>query len=100
MNKTIKIYYEPQETGPAELLGGKLAKIIDPPVLTDEIWRGDIVKLTHLDNLNGFPRIAKVVSKQFDCVTRIDVMDVFEADMHMAIFQLLKCDFAVIIPPH
>src|SRR5262249_44196050 len=64
--------YCPDETGPVELLGKRLAVITDPPVLTDKFSRGDIVRLDQSPHrCNGCPRVEKVIHTRFPRRTRI-----------------------------
>jgi hypothetical protein len=98
--KLIKIYYAESETGPAEVLGGLLARVIDVPVLTDRFWRDDIVQLTHLptDGL-GFPRIARVVHTRHECRSALEIFcDEYGTALLMHLFRLLGADSAVILP--
>jgi hypothetical protein len=69
-NTIIHIHYALDETGPAELLGQRLARILDAPLLTDELFQGDIVRLDRtLGDGDGYPRISKVVHTRFPART-------------------------------
>src|SRR5271166_6584467 len=64
-DEMIKIYYAPEETGPAQLLGGRLARIVDPAVFGN-LWQDDIVLLTHdPEEDEGFPAIEEVVWSRY-----------------------------------
>jgi hypothetical protein len=60
-DQRITIEYEAQESGPADLLGARLARIVEPALFGD-VWRDDIVALTHLPGeAEGLPRIEQVL---------------------------------------
>ena len=41
----VKIHYQDRETGPAEVLKGRVARIVDSPVLNLDLCRNSIVLL-------------------------------------------------------
>jgi hypothetical protein len=99
---TIKIRYGPQETGPAELLGGGLARISDPVLIPEEegLWQGDIVRLTHLpSDADGHPEIAEVVYRQYEHTAYLHITDQAEAVLLHAVLRLVGADSFVVFPP-
>lgn len=101
MNKLIKIFYNPHETGPAELLGRRLARIINVPLLDDELLPGDVVRLDRGPrDLDGYPRIAKIVSRRFPARTSLWFDDPGEAMTLHAVLALLGAECHVIHQPH
>src|SRR5262249_6424412 len=94
----VKIYYAEDETGPAELLGESLARIIDVPALTDDFWRDDIVRLAAPSG-EGFPRIAEVIFTRYARRSSVRFYGgEFAAALIMNMLNLLNCDAAVIVP--
>jgi hypothetical protein len=99
MNETIRIHYAPNEIGHAELLGDKLARIVDVPVFTNRFWRDDIVRLTHLPNDDvPIPGIEEVVFTRHERRSIVTFDDDFAANKLMDIFALLGAEAAVILP--
>ena len=97
-NKIITIYYAKNERGPAEVLDGRIARIVDVPVFTDKFWRDDIVKLTHLPKDSSTPpKIAKVLYTRQDCRSVVTFSDEFAANKLMDIFSLLGADSSVML---
>src|SRR5262245_17037863 len=90
--QTSKIFYCPDETGPAQLLGDRLARIVDPPLLAD-FSRDAIVRLSH-NPVEGDkpPSITEVVWTPYDCLSRLHFDAELEADTLNAIFRLLGLD--------
>jgi hypothetical protein len=100
MHKIIKIYYAPDETGPAQLLGKRHARIIDVPLLNDELLQDDIVRLDrHPDDPGGYPRIEKVVFTRFPERSQVSLGNTEEAMTLRAILSILDAECYVILPP-
>src|ERR1700722_3618421 len=99
--KNLRIYYAPDETGPAELLGEKLARIIEVPIGTQDFWRGDIVRLTHLPgDETGAPKVAEVVATRHDQRSHVLYHGSDRiASTLMTLFSILEADSAVIASP-
>jgi hypothetical protein len=97
--EVVKILYAPQETGPAELLGDSLARILDVPVLTDAFWRDDIVRLGPAP-AGPFPTVVEVVFARHGRRSQVGFFGGrFVADHLMDLFRLLGCDCTVIKTP-
>ena len=95
----IKIFYAPDETGPAEMLGERLARIVDVPILTDAFWRDDIVRLKEQEG-EGYPTIAEVVFTRHEQRTRLKFFGgQYVGVLLMNLFSLLQTDCAVIVLP-
>jgi hypothetical protein len=100
MTNTITIFYGKHETGPAELLTGGLARIAAPMFSDPQLWRGDIVRLTHQPDLeSGPPAIACVVHRQYPCKSLVQIHDICQGTRLTAFFALLGCDSYVIEDP-
>jgi hypothetical protein len=94
----VNIRYAADETGPAELLGGGLARIIDVPLLTEAFWQDDIVRLKPQGE--GFPTIAEVVFTRFERRTRVQYFGgEFAGSLLLHLFRVLGLDCAFIVPP-
>src|SRR5262249_38009091 len=66
MSEVITIYYHHDESGPAELLEGRIARIIDMPLMNEEIFEDDIVQLDRdPEDLDGYARISKVLFSRY-----------------------------------
>jgi hypothetical protein len=84
--KIIEICYGRGYTGPAELLGGELARIVAPAAFAD-LWEGDIVRLANVNDDDGHPMIKEIVSQRYPCYTDIE----YPADARLGeLFSLLK----------
>jgi hypothetical protein len=105
MNEVIKIRYAaleqgPAEYGPAELLGDRLARIVDVPVLTKEFWKDDIVELTDLPtDAEPTPSIGRVVYARHETHTLLQFDDELQARILMGIFALLRADTKLVRAP-
>jgi hypothetical protein len=94
-NRQIKIRYSDDEAGPAELLGGgKLARILDFPLLNDELWKDDIVKLTQEE----YPSVEEIVFQGFPCRSHVRYQGKDAEGILMSIFRLLFCECFPIWP--
>jgi hypothetical protein len=97
--RVVRIRYAEDETGPAELLGEGLARIIDVPLLTDRFWRDDVVRLRQ-DPDGGLPRVAGVAFTRFE---RRSMVQFFGGEgagaLLLSLFSLLGFDSAVIVLP-
>jgi hypothetical protein len=60
-NEVVKVYYADSETGSAEVLSGRVARIVDAPVLNLKLCRGSIVLLARKPPNGGIPQIAKIL---------------------------------------
>lgn len=101
MKPIIRIYYEPQETGPAELLGNRLARIVDPPLLTDEFFQGDIVLLDRDadDTERGYPWIEEIVVRRHAERTCLSYSNEIEFYSLSAVFAILGAECRSLLPP-
>jgi hypothetical protein len=96
----VHIAYSKDETGPAELLGGGLARIVDPVLLGPELWQGDIVRLTHLpDDESGPPGIAQVIHRQFPGKTTVQFHCMFQSVLLTNVFAMLGGDSCLLVTP-
>jgi hypothetical protein len=92
----VIIRYDPCQTGPAELLGGGLARILDVPVFTKAFWRDDIVRLAESPE-GGYPAIAEVVFTRHERRSHIIYWGPYSgAILLMSLFSLLGCDSAML----
>ena len=97
--EVVRIHYADDETGPAELLGDGMARILDVPVFTDKFWRDDIVRLAQ-GPAGQTPRIAGVVSTRFDQHSSVQFFGGESVGtLLLHIFRLLGFDGAVVVPP-
>jgi hypothetical protein len=96
--QVLKIHYAPDETGPAELLDERLARIIDVPALTDDFWRDDVVRL-QAPPWQGHPSIAEVFYTRFERRSRVEFFggDVMGAALR-DVCRVLGFDSAIIVP--
>ena len=100
MKNFITIWYASDESGPAELLGGRLARIVSVPLLAENLWRDDIVLLTHRPgDGEGWPRIARVVHQRYDGVCAVEFYEPGQAEVLSALLSFLGADTAVIAGP-
>jgi hypothetical protein len=78
MTKEIKIYYNSRETGWAQVLHGRVARIDNTPFLSPKLCRNAIVLLDQDPKYKeGFPKIAKVLYSPYPKRTFLS----FEDDM-------------------
>jgi hypothetical protein len=99
-NNIIQIWYAHDESGPAELIGDKLARISDMPLLTDEVWVDDIVRVTHLpEQKAGRPHIAEVVVQRFPSRAIVRIHYEEQAYVLSAVFALLTAECVLLFPP-
>ena len=98
--KTIKIYYNDDETGPAQLLSKRLARIIDTPVLGD-LCRNCIVRLDgDPDDTERIPGIAEVLYSPYPCRSWVYFQDDDQAaPLLLIIMGVLGADAEVVAPP-
>lgn len=100
MKPTVKIWYADDETGPAEILGGNMARVVDAPLLTLDIWQNDIVRLAREPSSgNGYPRIVEVVHTRHPERTYLEFHSEAECHTLRAILALLDAECRVILPP-
>lgn len=100
-NDIIKICYDVDETGPAEHLGGRLACIAEPPLLTEEVFVGDIVQLCHdPDEDDGIPCIEEVVYSRFPCRTRLEYVHEQELAILRSLLSIVGAECYSLIPPN
>lgn len=100
MNRIIKIHYAYDETGPAEVLSKRLVRIIDPPLLTDEFFRDDIVHLDRdVDDYDGIPHIEHVVYKRHPERSFLAFNKSTEYHLLHSIFAILGCESLPLLPP-
>lgn len=98
--RQIKIYYTPHETGPAERLGGRLARIVNTPLLAQRFWRDDVVRLTHLPgDADGLPRVEKVLFRRHADQRVVGFADAAEAMLLASVFALVGADADVLLGP-
>jgi hypothetical protein len=65
-SQVIRIQYAENETGSAELLEGRLARITECPLFTETLFRNSIVRLTHRpDEFNTIPAVVEVIWTPF-----------------------------------
>lgn len=100
MKKIATIWYAGGESGPAELLRGRLARIVDTPFFADGLWRNDIVLLTHLPGEGrGYPRIARIVHQQYDATTLVSFRDPGQCWRLCSLLAVTGADTAVVAVP-
>src|SRR5262245_46000657 len=95
--KTVKIFYGPDETGLAEVLHGRVARIAGHVMLGRELWRDDIVLL---DSLSGepFPRVERVLYGRFPCQTTIYFYLDSDAERLLSVLSLAGAEAFVAAP--
>lgn len=98
--KTIKIRYEPQETGPAVLLQGRIARIVDPSFLNpSQLWQDDIVLLDQRPSQEDFiPEIKKVLFTRFPFRADYSFGHDFPIDLFMFLLRAFGHDGLVLFP--
>lgn len=96
----IKIQYDLDETGPAEYLGDRLACIVAPPLLADDIFVGDIVRLCHdPDEDDSLPCVEEIVHSRFSCQTRLEYDDEQDLAVLTALLRIVGAECYSVIPP-
>lgn len=97
---TIKIWYAHDETGPAELIGDRLARIVHPPLLADNIFPNDIVRLSHNpeDDDDGHPRIVEVVYSRYPFRANLEFDNPGQAVLLHTLFTVLGAEAHVVLP--
>jgi hypothetical protein len=99
-SKVITIFYAADDPGPAELIGDKLARIVDVPLVSAVLWRDDIVRLTHLPGeADGYPKIEEVVFRRFSRLRFLRIHQMHEAYVLSGVLASLKADSAIVLPP-
>jgi hypothetical protein len=98
--KEVKIHYADDETGPAEVLSGRVARITDTPLFNLELCRDSIVLLDRApSNDNAIPRIKKVLHNPYPCRTPVSIYHEEEASVLMDVFRMLGADSQIVIQP-
>lgn len=99
-NKIVKIRYDMNETGPAEMLSRTLARIVDVPILAEELFQDDVVRLDRPPGSEeGLPEIKEVVYTRYPVRTYLSVHHEGQIYTLDAIFSILGAQCHVIIPP-
>lgn len=98
--KIISIWYAEDESGPAELLEGRLARIVDPVILGEGLWQNDIVRLTFSpEEKDGRPRIAEVVWSPFAKTSMLQFHHLEEAWLLRNILAMVGGDSRIVTEP-
>lgn len=100
MNRVIRIWYTANETGEAEVLWGRVARLLDKPIGVDEIWPGDLVLLTHRPGqASGSPRIARVLDQRFNVTARVLYWSFGDLDTLQSMLSVVGAGMAVLCHP-
>jgi len=84
-----KAWYAEDESGPAEILGERLARILSLPLFNDELFLGDIVRLDRDPRgNNGWPRIVEIVHPNYPLYTRLSFGN---KDDYYLLWSILSC---------
>ncbi len=97
-NPMVKIYYDEGESGPAEYLGDRLARI-DADPLTDKVWRGDIVRISHKPGEVAIPLITDVVCQRFPNRSILQFDDLEELAILGSHLMLAGAELGFKLPP-
>jgi hypothetical protein len=88
--RRINIHYAEHETGPAERLSRKVARVVDFPLLNDDLHEGSIVRLDrNPDRDEGIPRIAEIIASPYSCRSMLRFRDEAESWMLLLVLRLL-----------
>ena len=100
-HENIKIRYCEGEYGWAEPLGGRLARIVNQPILAfDELWRGDIVRIQKAtDDCQVCPVIAEVVETRYPCRSYLDYQDESQLNLLRLILAPLGATAMILTEP-
>jgi hypothetical protein len=100
VKSVIQIHYEPSETGPAELLDGRLARVIDAPLSATTFWKDDVVRLSHLPGeREGVPEIEAVVLRRFGDQTILVFREPEEATLLSQVLATVGADSCMVLSP-
>lgn len=95
----IKIHYDPQETGPAEILSGRIVRIVDTPVFGD-LSRNTIARLDcDPSKSTEIPEIKEVLYSPYPQRSRLEFQEEVELIMLLDIFRLLGAEGQAVIMP-
>jgi hypothetical protein len=100
MGKVIWIRYETQEVGPAELLQGRVARIVDAPMLNWPLSRDAVVLLDRLPSgRNGTPEIEKVLYNPWPCWSLVSYAADEESVVLHVLLMALRAEITTVCPP-
>jgi hypothetical protein len=98
--RVIKVRYNADETGPAELISRRVARIIDAPLL-GEVCRDTIVRLDRDPRTDeGVPEIQEVLYSPFCCQSWVQFREAGEAITLAHVLRALGADCHAALPPH
>jgi hypothetical protein len=97
--REFKILYNDHETGPAEVLKGRIARIVDHPLLcTDQLWKDDIVLLDRDPRkIDNFARIKKVLWTRYPYRGSYSFSHDFQMDLFLFLLRGIGVDCCVAI---
>jgi hypothetical protein len=96
----VKIYYASNETGPAQYLGHRLARITASPLFHPLLCRNAIVQLDRRPEFgDDFPAIQKVIHSPYPSRMAVRFKEHKDGDYLTGLFRFLGCDADVVIPP-
>jgi hypothetical protein len=100
MGQTVEIRYAEAEFGYAEMLGKRIARIVNTPLFSERLCRNAIVRLDrNPEQDDGFPEITEVLHSPYPERTVLRFMEEGEARLLLDLFALLRSDAQVVIPP-
>jgi hypothetical protein len=98
--KTITIHYAPDETGPAQVLSGRVVRVVDMPLLADELFQDDVVLLDRAPASDeGIPEVKEVLYSKFPGRDEVWFDTIDDAAVLRAIFSLLDAECHVLVLP-
>ena len=98
--KIVKIFYDADETGPAQLVGRRLARIVHAPILNLDLCKDAIVLLdAEPSDDHLIPTIKEVLYNPYCCRSPVYFSSADEIIMLANILHLLSADVDVAYPP-